>query len=82
MQPAHQARELAEAAFRPCPAGGKNLRLKHDLGIGDIRQINRLAWRQLDGLAADAAGNRHLVLAERSTVAGTGDLYGMHAERD
>ena len=64
VQPAHQPREFAEAPFRPRPAGGKNFPLQHDLGIGDERHVDRLARRERDRLAAQAAGDRHLIHAQ------------------
>ena len=82
MQPAHQPRELAEAALRPGPAGRQDLRLEHDLGIGDIGQVDGLARRELDRRAAQPAGDRHLVDPERSAIAGAGDLDRMGADAD
>ena len=82
MQAAHQPRELAEAALRPGPAGGQDLRFQHDLGIGDVRQIDGHAGSKLHGRAAQSAGNRHLVYSERRAVARAGDLDGMGADAD
>ena len=82
MQAAHQPGELAEAALRPGPAGRQDLGLEHDLGVGDIGQVDGLAGRQLDRRTAQAAGDRHLVDPERSAVAGAGDLDGMGADAD
>jgi hypothetical protein len=55
VQPAHQAGEFAEAAFRECPAGRQDFRLQHDLGIGDAGQIDGPALRKLDRRAAHTA---------------------------
>ena len=54
VQAAHQARELAEAALGMRPAGRQDFGFEHDLGVGDARQVDRLAQRQLDRRAADA----------------------------
>jgi len=47
VQPAHQAGEFAEAAFRKSPAGRQHFRLEHDLGVGNVRHVDGLARRQL-----------------------------------
>ena len=80
VQPAHQPRELAEAAFRPGPAGRQDLGLEHDLGVGDVGQVDGRAGRELDRRAAQAAGDRHLVDAERRAIAGADDLDRMRAD--
>ena len=80
VQPAHQPRELAEAALRPGPAGRQDFRLQHDLGVGDVGHVDGLAGRELDRLAAHAAGDRHLVDAERRAIARAGDLDRMRAD--
>jgi len=79
VQPAHQPGELAEAPFRPGPAGRQDLRLQHDLGVRDIRQVDGLARRELDRRAAQAAGDSHLVDAERRAIARARDLDWMGA---
>jgi hypothetical protein len=70
----HQPGELAEPAFRPGPAGRQDFGLQHDLGIGDVRHVNGGAGRELHGLAAQTAGNPHLIDAERRPEARAGDL--------
>ena len=46
MQPAHQARELAEAALWPRPTGREDFAFEHDLGIGDELHVDGLAGRE------------------------------------
>ena len=75
-------RELAEAPFRPGPAGRQDLALQHDFGVGDVGHVDGGAGRKLDRHAAQSAGDRHLVDAERRAVARTGDLDRMGADRD
>ena len=82
VEPAHQARELAEAAFGLRPADRQDFCLQHDLGIRDARRVDRLARRQEDRLAAQAAGDRQLADADRRLVRRGHQLERMSAEAD
>ena len=61
---------------------GQDFGLQHDLGVGDVGHVDGRARRQRHRLAADAAGDRHLVDAERRAIAGAGDLDRMGADGD
>ena len=82
VQPAHQPGELAEAPFRPGPAGRQDFRLEHDFGIGDVGHVDGGAGRKLHGFAAKPAGNSHLIDAERRAEARAGDLERVNADGD
>jgi hypothetical protein len=54
--------------------------LQHDFRVGDVRQVDGLARRERDRLAAQPAGDRHLVDPERRAKARAHDLDRMGAD--
>ena len=80
MQPAHQPGEFAETTLGKGPTDGENFRFQHDFSVSDVGQIDGQARRELNRLAAQTAGDRHFINAERGTIAGTGDLDRMGAD--
>ena len=82
VQPAHQPREFAEPAFGPGPAGRQDFRLEHDLGIGDVRHVDRFAHRQRHRRAAQSARDVDLVHAHRRAVTGRHELVHVRADRN
>ena len=53
---------VAERTFHP-PLGRINVALQHDLGVGRHVMVHRLAAHHVHGLAAQKAGEHHLVYA-------------------
>jgi hypothetical protein len=82
VQPAHQARELAEASLRPGPPRREDLCFQDDLRAGDAWQVYGFALRELGRRAAYSPRDAHLVDPDRRPKAGTHDLEGMRADRD